>query len=126
MKERVNSDAAPAAIGTYSQAIRVGETLYVSGQIPLDPVSMTIVSEKIDDQINQVLDNLSAILVAAGTSLDSVVKFTVFLTDLQHFGRVNELMAERLSEPYPTRAAIEVAGLPKEAKIEIDAIAHLN
>lgn len=126
MKERVNSDAAPAAIGTYSQAIRVGETLYVSGQIPLDPVSMKIVSEKIDDQINQVLDNLSAILVAAGTSLDSVVKFTVFLTDLQHFGRVNELMAERLSEPYPTRAAIEVAGLPKEAKIEIDAIAHLN
>lgn len=126
MKERVNSDAAPAAIGTYSQAIRVGETLYVSGQIPLDPVSMTIVSENIDDQINQVLDNLSAILVAAGTSLDSVVKFTVFLTDLQHFGRVNELMAERLSEPYPTRAAIEVAGLPKEAKIEIDAIAHLN
>lgn len=126
MKERVNSDEAPAAIGTYSQAIRVGETLYVSGQIPLDPVSMTIVSEKIDDQINQVLDNLSAILVAAGTSLDSVVKFTVFLTDLQHFGRVNELMAERLSEPYPTRAAIEVAGLPKEAKIEIDAIAHLN
>ena len=126
MKERVNSDAAPAAIGTYSQAIRVGETLYVSGQIPLDPVSMTIVSENIDDQINQVLDNLSAILVAAGTSLDSVVKFTVFLTDLRHFGRVNELMAERLSEPYPTRAAIEVAGLPKEAKIEIDAIAHLN
>lgn len=126
MKERVNSDEAPAAIGTYSQAIRVGETLYVSGQIPLDPVSMTIVSENIDDQINQVLDNLSAILVAAGTSLDSVVKFTVFLTDLQHFGRVNELMAERLSEPYPTRAAIEVAGLPKEAKIEIDAIAHLN
>ncbi len=126
MKERVNSDEAPAAIGTYSQAIRVGETLYVSGQVPLDSVSMTIVSENIDDQINQVLDNLSAILVAAGTSLDSVVKFTVFLTDLQHFGRVNELMAERLSEPYPTRAAIEVAGLPKEAKIEIDAIAHLN
>ena len=117
---------APAAIGTYSQAISTNQMLYVSGQIPLDPDSMEMVGDDISDQINQVLDNLTAILEAAGSGIDNVLKFTVFLTDLDHFPRVNEIMAQRLTEPYPTRVVIEVSALPKGAKVEIDAIATLT
>ena len=126
MKQAITTSQAPAAIGTYSQAISTGQTLYVSGQIPLDPDSMEMVGDDIRGQINQVLDNLTAILEAAGSGIDNVLKFTVFLTDLDHFARVNEIMAERLTEPYPARAAIEVSALPKNAKAEIDAIADLT
>ena len=116
----------PATIGTYSQAISTGQMIYVSGPIPLDPDSMEMVGDDIRGQINQVLDNLTAILEAAGSGIDNVLKFTVFLTDLDHFPRVNEIMAERLSEPYPARVVIEVSALPKGAKVEIDAIATLT
>ena len=126
MKQAITTSQAPAAIGTYSQAISTGQTLYVSGQIPLDPDSMEMVGDDIRSQINQVLDNLTAILEAAGSGIDNVLKFTVFLTDLDHFPRVNEIMAERLSEPYPARVVIEVSALPKGAKVEIDAIATLT
>ena len=123
MKQSISTSKAPAAIGTYSQAISSGQTIYVSGQIPLNPDSMDMVGEDIGSQINQVLDNLTAILETAGSSIDNVLKFTVFLTDLGNFGRVNEIMAERLTEPYPARLVIEVSALPKGAKVEIDAIA---
>ena len=126
MKQAITTSQAPTAIGTYSQAISIGQTLYVSGQIPLDPDSMEMVGDDIRGQINQVLDNLTAILEAAGSGIDNVLKFTVFLTDLDHFPRVNEIMAERLSEPYPARVVIEVSALPKGAKVEIDAIATLT
>ena len=126
MKQAITTSQAPAAIGTYSQAISTNQTLYVSGQIPLDPDSMEMVGDDIRDQINQVLDNLTAILAAAGSGIDNVLKFRVFLTDLDHFPRVNEIMAERLTEPYPARTAIGVSTLPKSAKVEIDAIADLT
>ena len=126
MKRAITTSQAPTAIGTYSQAISIGQTLYVSGQIPLDPDSMEMVGDDIRSQINQVLDNLTAILEAAGSGIDNVLKFTVFLTDLEHFPRVNEIMAERLREPYPARVVIEVSALPKDAKVEIDAIATLT
>ena len=126
MKQAITTSQAPAAIGTYSQAISTDQTLYVSGQIPLDPDSMEMVGDDIRDQINQVPNNLTAILEAAGSGIDNVLKFTVFLTDLDHFPRVNEIMAERLSEPYPARVVIEVSDLPKGAKVEIDAIATLT
>ena len=126
MKQPITTSHAPEAIGTYSQAISTDQTLYVSGQIPLDPDSMEMVGDDIRDQINQVLNNLTAILETAGSGIDNVLKFTVFLTDLDHFPRVNEIMAERLSEPYPARVVIEVSALPKGAKVEIDAIATLT
>ena len=126
MKQPITTSHAPAAIGTYSQAISTDQTLYVSGQIPLDPDSMEMVGDDISDQINQVLDNLTAILEAAGSGIDNILKFTVFLTDLDHFARVNEIMAERLTEPYPARTAIGVSALPKSTKVEIDAIATLT
>ena len=126
MKRAITTSQAPTAIGTYSQAISIGQTLYVSGQIPLDPDSMEMVGDDIRGQINQVLDNLTAILEAAGSGIDNVLKFTVFLTELDHFPRVNEIMAERLTEPYPARAVIEVSALPKSAKVEIDAIVDLT
>ena len=126
MKQAITTSQAPTTIGTYSQAISTGQTLYVSGQIPLDPDSMEMVGDDIRGQINQVLDNLTAILEAAGSGIDNVLKFTVFLTDLDHFPRVNEIMAERLTEPYPARVVIEVSALPKGAKVEIDAIATLT
>ena len=126
MKQAITTSQAPAAIGTYSQAISTGQTLYVSGQIPLDPDSMKMEGDDIRGQINQVLDNLTTILEAAGSGIDNVLKFTVFLIDLDHFPRVNEIMAERLSEPYPARVVIEVSALPKGAKVEIDAIATLT
>lgn len=125
-RDIIETDQAPAAIGPYSQAVRHGDTLYVSGQVPLDPATMELVSGDIDDQIEQVLDNLAAICRAAGVTLDDVLKFTVYLTDLAHFQRVNEIMANRLREPYPARAAIEISALPKGALIEIDAIVAMS
>ena len=121
-KHPVHTDRAPAAIGTYSQAVRAGDTVYLSGQIPLDPETMELVGGGVDAQIRQVFDNLAAVAEAAGGGLADVVKITVYLTDLGNFARVNEIMAQYFDEPYPARAAIGVAGLPKCAVVEMDAI----
>lgn len=125
-KKIIATDKAPEAIGPYSQAVRTGNTVYLSGQIPLVPETMTLVEGDMRIQICQVLDNLRAVAEAAGGSLDQVIKFTVYLTDLSHFPLVNETMAEYLSEPYPARAAIGVAELPKSASVEMDAILVLD
>ena len=120
-KTAILSKEAPAAIGTYSQAIRAGDTVYISGQIGFDPATMQLV-EGIDAQIDRVFRNLSAIALAADLSLERAVRMTVYLTDLAHFARVNEVMARYLREPYPARVAIGVASLPRGALVEIDAI----
>ena len=116
---------APAAIGTYSQAIKIGNTAYLSGQIPLDPETMELV-EGIEQQINRVFTNLAAVAEAAGGSLNDIVKLNIFLTDLGHFPTVNEIMAQHFDQPYPARAAIGVASLPKGAAVEMDAILSLS
>ena len=112
---------APSAIGTYSQAVRCGDTIYVSGQIGLDPATMQLV-EGIDAQIKRVFDNLKAVAAAAGGSLDDAAKLTIYLTDLAHFAKVNEVMAGYFAQPYPARAAIGVASLPRGALVEADAV----
>ncbi len=123
MKQQpIQTNSAPAAIGTYSQAIRAGDTVYLSGQIPLVPETMELVSGGAERQIRQVFDNLTAVAEAAGGTLADVVKLTVYLTDLGDFPTVNEIMAEYFTEPYPARAAIGVAQLPKGAAVEMDAI----
>jgi len=124
-RQIIQTDAAPAAIGTYSQAVRIGDTVYVSGQIPLQPATMELIEGDMELQIRQVFDNLAAVARAAGGSLDDVAKLNVFLTDLSHFPLVNQVMSEYFNEPYPARAAIGVAGLPKGAEVEMDAILHL-
>ncbi len=118
----INTDRAPAAIGTYSQAVRAGNTVYLSGQIPLDPHSGELVTGDIAAQIRQVFDNLAAVAEAAGGSLDNAVKLTVYLTDLGDFSTVNKIMAEYFSEPYPARAAVGVTSLPHHTEIEAEAI----
>ncbi|QSA96848.1 RidA family protein [Methylococcus sp. EFPC2] len=118
----IQTDRAPQAIGTYSQAVRVGDTVYLSGQIPLDPATMTLVEGDIDAQIRRVFDNLRAVAEAAGGSLDDIVKLNIFLTDLAHFPRVNEIMAGYFAQPYPARAAIGVASLPRGAGVEMDGV----
>ncbi len=118
----VATDNAPAAIGTYSQAVACGDTVYLSGQIPLEPGAMTLVEGDVAAEVGQILDNLAAVAEAAGGSLDQMVKLTVYLVDLGDFATVNEVMASRFSEPYPARAAVQVAGLPKGARVEIDGI----
>lgn len=120
--EVIHSADAPAAIGTYSQAIRCGDTVYLSGQIPLDPKTMEMCSEEISAQIDQVLQNISAVCIAAGGSLAHIVKLSVFLTDLRHFPLINEAMGRYFTEPYPARAAIGVAALPRNAQVEMDGI----
>ena len=125
MKTPISTDQAPAAIGTYSQAIRCGDTVYLSGQIPLDPATMELVGGDPAAQIHQVFRNLAAVTQAAGGSLADVLRLSVYLTDLGHFAMVNEIMAEYFSEPYPARAAIGVAALPRGALVEMDAIAHI-
>ena len=117
----IHTDQAPKAIGTYSQAVRAGNTVYFAGQIGLDPQTMQMV-EGIDAQIRRVFDNLKAVAEAAGGTLNDVVRFTVYLTDLKHFAKVNEIMATYLQEPYAARAAVGVASLPRDALVEIDAI----
>jgi reactive intermediate/imine deaminase len=121
-KQPIHTDSAPAAIGTYSQAIRAGDTVYLSGQIPLDPQTMELVSGGAEPQIRRVFDNLTAVAEAAGGTLADVAKLTVYLTDLGDFSTVNEVMAEYFTEPYPARAAIGVAQLPKGAAVEMDAV----
>ena len=122
----IQTDNAPQAIGTYSQAVRAGNTVYLSGQIPLDPASMQMVAGDMDVQIKRVLDNLSAVAAAAGGSLNDIIKLNVFLIDLGHFALVNEIMAEYFTEPYPARAAVGVASLPKDAQVEMDAVMVLD
>jgi reactive intermediate/imine deaminase len=121
-KQPIHTDDAPAAIGTYSQAIRAGNTVYLSGQIPLNPQTMELVGGGAEAQIRQVFDNLVAVTGAAGATLADIVKLTVYLTDLGDFPTVNEVMAEYFVEPYPARAAVGVSELPKGAAVEMDAV----
>ena len=121
-KEPIQTSKAPAAIGPYSQAIRAGNTVYLSGQIPLNPATMEMVKGDIRAQIRQVFDNLAAVAEAAGGSLANAVRLTVYLTDLANFPLVNEIMAEYCEQPYPARAAIGVAQLPRGAAVEVDGI----
>lgn len=125
-KEIISTTDAPQAIGTYSQAVKVGDTVYLSGQIPLIPDTMQLVAGDIGEQITQVFNNLNAVAEAAGGSLRDVVKLNVFLTDLSNFPLVNEVMSEFFNQPYPARAAVGVAALPKGAEVEMDAILVLN
>jgi reactive intermediate/imine deaminase len=125
-REIIRTDLAPQAIGTYSQAVKVGSTVYLSGQIPLVPETMELVAGDMEAQIRRVFDNLQAVARAAGGSLADVVKLNVFLTDLGHFPLVNQVMAEYFREPYPARAAIGVAALPKGAAVEMDAVLALH
>lgn len=122
----IHTDHAPAAIGPYSQAVQVGDTVYLSGQIGLDPASMNLVEGGLDAQARQVLTNLRAVAQAAGGDLSDIVKLNVYLPDLSQFARVNEIMAEVFSEPYPARAAVGVAALPKGALIEIEGVLVLD
>jgi reactive intermediate/imine deaminase len=124
-REIISTPNAPAAIGTYSQAVKVGRTVYMSGQIPLDPATMQLVSGDIDAEITRVFENLKAVATAAGGTLNDAVKITVFLTDLAHFARVNEIMATYMKLPYPARAAVGVAALPRGARVEIEGILEL-
>ena len=121
----ITTPDAPKAIGTYSQAVRSGSTVYLSGQIPLDPASGQLVTGDMEAQVRRVFDNLRAVAVAAGSDLDSVVKLNVYLTDLGHFQLVNQVMAEYFSEPYPARAAVGVAALPRGAAVEMDCVLEL-
>jgi reactive intermediate/imine deaminase len=123
MKSVIQTKDAPAAIGTYSQAVRAADTVYLSGQIGLDPATM-LMAEGVEAQTHRVFRNLAAVADAAGMSLDQAVRMTVYLTDLAHFARVNEIMAQYVREPYPARAAVGVASLPRGALVEIDAILH--
>jgi reactive intermediate/imine deaminase len=123
MKTAIQTRDAPEAIGTYSQAVRVDDTVYLSGQIGLDPATLQL-AEGIEGQTHRVFRNLAAVAAAAGSSLDQAVRMTVYLTDLAHFARVNEIMAQYVREPFPARAAVGVSGLPRGALVEIDAILH--
>jgi 2-iminobutanoate/2-iminopropanoate deaminase len=124
--ESISTDKAPSAIGPYSQAIRSGDLLFISGQIPLDPATGEIVSKSLDDQTHQVMRNLGAVLNAAGADFESLIKTTIFLTDINEFPAVNEIYGSYLPEPYPARSTIEVSALPKGALIEIEAVARLE
>jgi len=123
-KKIINTDMAPSAIGAYSQAVSIvsGTTVYISGQIPLIPSTMEMVSENINDQIKQVFENLKSVCKASGGSLNDIVKLNVFLTDLSNFSRVNEIMANYFDEPYPARAAVGIKELPRSALVEMDAV----
>lgn len=122
----IHTDQAPAAIGSYSQGVRVGNTVYLSGQISLDPKSMSLHNASVEAEIHQVFRNLRAVAEAAGASLDHAAKLTVYLTDLAHYPKVNEIMAEYFGKPYPARAAVGVASLPRGARIEADAVLVLE
>jgi reactive intermediate/imine deaminase len=121
----ISTPNAPQAIGTYSQAVKCGNTVYVSGQIPLDPATANLVTGDMDKQIRRVFDNLLAIITAAGGNFSHVAKLNVFLTDLSHFALVNQIMSEYFTQPYPARAAIQVAALPKGAAVEMDCVVEL-
>ena len=124
-KQIVSTSAAPAAIGPYSQAVRAGDTLWLSGQIPLDPLTKELVKGDIEVQARRVFENLKAVISAAGAGFDDVVKTTIFLTDLGHFAQVNKVMAEYFREPYPARSTVGVAALPRGAQVEVECIVAL-
>jgi reactive intermediate/imine deaminase len=124
-REIIHTDDAPAAIGTYSQAVKIGNTAYLSGQIPLDPKTMTLTNATIEDEIHQVFKNLQAVAVACGGGLKDIAKLNIFLTDLGHFAKVNEIMSQYFVQPFPARAAIGVAALPRGSRIEADAVVVL-
>ncbi|MGA1695763.1 MAG: RidA family protein [Arenicellales bacterium] len=123
-KQAIKSDNAPAPIGPYSQAVKVGDTMYLSGQVPLDPVTGELIDGDIDAMARRIFDNLAAVMAAAGGSLADIVKLTIYLVDLNDFAKVNAVMAEYFQEPYPSRATVAIAGLPKGAPVEVEAIAH--
>ena len=125
-RQIIQTDNAPQAIGTYSQAVKVGDTVYLSGQIPLDPQTMNLVAGDMGAQVRRVFDNLAAVAQAAGGNLNDIVKLNIFLTDLAHFALVNQIMAEYFQQPYPARAAIGVASLPKGAAVEMDAVMEIE
>ena len=125
-KEIISTENAPQAIGPYSQAVKTGNLIFISGQIPLNPSTGDLVSGSIEDEANQVLNNLKSICEAAGYSLEDVVKITIFLTDLSNFASVNEVMKKHFQEPYPARATVEVSGLPLGVNVEIEAIVSTN
>ncbi len=124
-KQIVSTSAAPAAIGPYSQAVRAGNTLWLSGQIPLDPLTKELVQGDIEVQTRRVFDNIKAVLTAAGASFDGVVKTTIFLTDLANFAVVNRIMADYFREPYPARSTVGVAALPRGAQVEVECVVAL-
>jgi reactive intermediate/imine deaminase len=125
-REIIHTADAPEAIGTYSQAVKVGDTVYLSGQIPLVPETMTVIEGDFATQVRRVFDNLTAVAKAAGGSLQDVVKLNIYMTDLNYFGTVNEIMAEYFEQPYPARAAVGVASLPKGVPVEMDAVMQLG
>ena len=125
MRQIISTPLAPAAIGTYSQAVRVGDTVYLSGQIPLDPATMQLV-DGFENQVRRVFDNLKAVCEAAGGSLNEMVKVNVFLIDLGNFAKVNEIMATYFGQPYPARAAVGVSALPRGAQVEIEGVMALS
>ena len=122
VKEIISTDSAPQAIGTYSQAVKVDKTVYLSGQIPLVPTTMEMVSDDFEPQVIQVFENLKAVCEAAGGSLSDIVKLNIFMTDLSNFATVNEVMAKYFSQPYPARAAIGISALPKGCQVEMDGV----
>ena len=126
MKKPIFTSKAPAAIGPYSQAVQWGDVVFISGQIPLDPENGQLNNATFEDETNQVLDNLEAICQEAGSSLDHILKLTIYLTDLSKFDVVNSIMASRFSEPFPARATLEISKLPKEVSIEMDAILSIT
>ncbi|MGK0443683.1 MAG: reactive intermediate/imine deaminase [Bermanella sp.] len=125
MKEIINTDKAPQAIGTYSQAVKVGKTVYLSGQIPLVPETMEMIEGTFEDNVRRVFDNLTAVCEAAGGSLQDIAKLNIFLTDLGNFAKVNAIMAEYFEQPYPARAAVQISALPKDAEVEMDGVLEL-
>jgi reactive intermediate/imine deaminase len=125
-RQTIQTSNAPQAIGPYSQAVRAGDTVYLSGQIPLDPETMQLVSGDIEAEIHQVFKNLEAVAEAAGGSLANAVKVNVFLTDLGHFAKVNEIMASYCTQPFPARAAVGVAQLPRGARVEVECVLYLG
>jgi reactive intermediate/imine deaminase len=126
MKQVIRTNKAPKAIGTYSQAVKAGNVVYLSGQIPFNPEMMEIVQGGAEKQIAQVFENLKAVAEAAGGNFDNIVKLTVFLTDLNNFPKVNEVMAKYFQEPYPARAVVQVSRLPRDVEVEMDAIMALE
>jgi reactive intermediate/imine deaminase len=125
-RQTIHTSHAPQAIGPYSQAVRAGDTVYLSGQIPLDPATMQLVSGDIEAEVRQVFENLKAVAEASGGSLANAVKVNVFLTDLAHFAKVNEIMATYCTQPFPARAAVGVAQLPRGARVEIECVLYLG
>jgi len=126
IRKAIHSDQAPKAIGPYSQAIRVGDLLFMAGQIPLDPVTMQMVEGDFEKEARRVFENIKAVIAAAGGSFEQIVKVTIFLTDFANFAKVNEIMAEYCKAPYPARSTVAVAALPRNARVEVECTLHLG